>query len=640
MRDVVPALVLPVAAALERFLAFVLPLQGFEELLRIDLDVILDITTPQIARFRRRVELRLRSRFVRLVHRALVLHVVHHELLARERGFDAALARAIRVLHHALTTRVTPLTGVPVRAPNLGVILQKDILLVTTLHRGFFGSLDETASAVVLDVLLRLTERQTVGKLFARARVAVLFHDVLFIHSRELFLLFFELLVQRLGLRRRALHVNGARAAGFRLLPCVTIQTLKLHHLPVISRRVITAEEVVFGIGVRRRILAHRARLWVVVRRIHIQVAQIFRRVFAKTQVTHRAGSAPSGRAHRAFDVCKPRRRLIRNLRVVVVVVVGARIVRIRVARRVVLLFIRPPKRAFQLFLLGQFLLHRVRRLVSLHHLDVIIHIESVIPIALTLKPKLQLRLHVLVRRDVLLRLARASRARPLHAILLLVRHRSAILARPLTKFRRLRRRHASLVPLRALFGFFRRLLMFQSRPVLLQVPRRRRHELRNVRVDRVPVLIDLVRDQPSLERARTRRRRQSTAVARVASRRGATKRMSRGMAGGARRNRPRASSARRSRDASTRSARERARTFRPSSNSRAFRRASRALVPSVAPMSTARRALTPFLDPCRAATPSRTAPSSRRTAKSSISSAAPTTRANASSCWRLTRKS
>ena len=235
----------------------------------------------------------------------------------------------------------------------------------------------------------------------------------------------------------------------------MSIHALEFHHLAVVSNRIIAPEKVILRVRVRKRVFTHGARLRIVVRRVDVQVEQILGRVFAHAQVAHRSRGAAARRSHRALDVRETRGGFIVHLGVVVLV--RARIVRLVLAR-VGFFFIRAAKSLLQLLLLGQLLLHRVRRLVPLHHPGVIVRVEPVVSISLTLEPELQLRLHVLIRRDVLLRFLRVHLARSLQTILLRVRHRAAILACPFAKLGRSMRRHPSLVPITALRLLFRRL--------------------------------------------------------------------------------------------------------------------------------------------------------------------------------------
>ena len=110
------------------------------------------------------------------------------------------------------------------------------------------------------------------------------------------------------------------------------------------------------------------------------------------------------------------------------------------------------------------------------------------------------LTVHQLVRCDVFVSLVGTHFTRPLHAILLLVRHRAAVLARPLAELSGLVGFNAALVPIVApLLAGTKRFLMLQTRFVVVEIPRRRSHELGNVGVDLVAILVDFRGSKTSL---------------------------------------------------------------------------------------------------------------------------------------------
>mgnify|MGYP006072761697 CR=1 FL=1 len=150
-------------------------------------------------------------------------------------------------------------------------------------------------------------------------------------------------------------------------------------------------------------------------------------------------------------------------------------------------------ERFLQLAFLRHLFLELLSRFELIHHPAVIAGVEAVVPVPFLFETQLHVALHVLVRRDIRTALVRADPPRPLHAVLPLVCHRAAVLARAFSELTGLERFHPPFVPTpvraRPVINFPPRLLVLQPR-LLRKVPRRRGHELGNVRVDLVAVLV------------------------------------------------------------------------------------------------------------------------------------------------------
>mmetsp|Transcript_5389 Transcript_5389/g.19459 ORF Transcript_5389/g.19459 Transcript_5389/m.19459 type:complete len:234 (+) Transcript_5389:1414-2115(+) len=151
--------------------------QRLHELLRVQRDVLLDVAAPHVLLRLERVLLLLlllSARrgggggggflllllfFLRVHRRLSRREVVLHEIRARVRGFDPSNPGAVRVLRERPAARVPPLPRVPVRPPHALVVLLVDVLLVARLEHHPLAPLHEPSRAVVLHVLLRLSEK-------------------------------------------------------------------------------------------------------------------------------------------------------------------------------------------------------------------------------------------------------------------------------------------------------------------------------------------------------------------------------------------------------------------------------------------------------------------------------------------------
>ena len=95
-----------------------------------------------------------------------------HEIRGGLGGFDAANAGAVAVLLEASAARVTPLPALPERTPHSLVVLLQHVLIVPRLGHHLLGTLHHPPGAVVLHVILRLSQEQTLGGGFRDGRVA------------------------------------------------------------------------------------------------------------------------------------------------------------------------------------------------------------------------------------------------------------------------------------------------------------------------------------------------------------------------------------------------------------------------------------------------------------------------------------
>ena len=190
-------------------------------------------------------------------------------------------------------------------------------------------ALNHPTGSVVLNVALRLTQQQTLGRRFARRRVAVLLQDRRFRHPAQRFLLLLELLVQELSLRRRRLHVN--LLTFLVRVERVSIEAFETQRLARLARHVVALElqrELRGRVVLGRRVLAHRPRLRVVVRRRQVQVAEVLGGVLANAQVTNSHRRAASRGPHALLHLHESLGVRVRRLGVVVGVRPGRRVVR------------------------------------------------------------------------------------------------------------------------------------------------------------------------------------------------------------------------------------------------------------------------------------------------------------------------
>ena len=342
MRDVVSplSLVAPLRAAFAP-LASILSPERLRQLLRIQLNVLGDVAAPHVLlgveRVLRLLPLPVRPARVRLPRRGLLflppssLHrgfprrqVFLHEIGGGVGGVQPLLTGAVAVLLEGSAARVAPPASLPERPPHLRVVLLVHVLLVTRLGHRALLPLNHPTGSVVLHVALRLTQQQTLGRRFGRRRVAVLLQDGRLGHPAQLLLLLLELLVQQLSLRRRRLHVN--------LLPFlirvkrVSVEAFEPQRLARLTRHVVALElqrELRGRVVLRRRVLAHRPRLRVVVRRRQVQVAEVLGGVLSNAQVTNSHRRAASRGPHALLHLHESLGVRVRRLGVVVGVRTG-----------------------------------------------------------------------------------------------------------------------------------------------------------------------------------------------------------------------------------------------------------------------------------------------------------------------------
>mmetsp|Transcript_58515 Transcript_58515/g.130367 ORF Transcript_58515/g.130367 Transcript_58515/m.130367 type:complete len:320 (-) Transcript_58515:58-1017(-) len=306
---------------------------------------------------------------------------------------------------------------------------------------------------------------------------------------------------------------------------------------------IVTHEPTVFtGVAVRVGVGAHRAGLGVVVGRLCVEIHEILGTVLANTQVTHghlgRARACTSARL--SHVLAQVDLLVLIRLRVVAAVFAPCVRVRVRVRIRIVgaLLLLRRhiarPLRAR----VGFLPLSRAPAVLSFHllltplgllgcqlgdlllllclepHLDLLLIIRDdsrvvgrvVLCPVVALASVIERHLHnQFVRGDPLPRELGALLPRPFDAVHCLVRHCATVCtstfaeggrggARLLTAGLEVGRDGHLLLPLPVLG-------VLQARSVLVEVPRRLRHVLRDVRVDLLAVLIKLGGDRPRLTR-------------------------------------------------------------------------------------------------------------------------------------------
>ena len=245
---------------------------------------------------------------------------------------------------------------------------------------------------------------------------------------------------------------------------------------------------------VRVRIRPHRPTLRVVVRRVHVQVEQVLGGVLANPEVSHRPGRSSSCRPHPLLNLVEPSLLLVLEQKLSLAVALAPTLVL---------------ELLLQLQLLGLLLLGALDLLVPLLYLGEVPRVVPVPPVPLPVVPEPDLG-DVLVRRDLLVGPLGPFGPRTFQAVLRLVSHRPAVRAGALPVLGGLEGLLPPLVPLvlalGGLLGLFRVLnsflpvpLVLQGRPVALHVPGRGRHELRDVGVDLLPVLIQGGRGQTGL---------------------------------------------------------------------------------------------------------------------------------------------
>ena len=174
----------------------------------------------------------------------------------------------------------------------------------------------------------------------------------------------------------------------------VLVQALKPERLAGFTRHVIALElqRELHGRVVRgRRVLAHRTRLRVVMRRRQVEVTKVLRGVLADSQVTHRHGRASTRGSHALLHLHEPFRVGIRGFGVVVRVraarslVVGRQVLLIR--RDVAVLdSISFAIRPLQLAFLGNLSLERLGAFVPIDDPAVVLGVVAVVPVALTVE--------------------------------------------------------------------------------------------------------------------------------------------------------------------------------------------------------------------------------------------------------------
>ena len=153
------------------------------------------------------------------------------------------------------------------------------VFLVARLGEPLLLTLDDAARPGVLYIPLSLGEKEFLRGCVQVLLPAVTLEDGLLGLLLEIILLGVEALVHELSLSWIGLHADIHT-----LVVCVPAEFLHLHHprrLAAEPHKVVSRIVQVLWVRVLGRVVTHRARLWVVVRRIHIQVSQVFGGVLA-----------------------------------------------------------------------------------------------------------------------------------------------------------------------------------------------------------------------------------------------------------------------------------------------------------------------------------------------------------------------
>eukprot|EP00965_Chrysotila_dentata_P211523 6186512-Pleurochrysis_carterae.AAC.6 len=157
--------------------------------------------------------------------------------------------------------------------PDGGVVVCKYVLLVLGFGDGLLLAADERAAPVVLDVVLRLREEQLLGRRLHVLLPAVLLQDGIGLVGLQALLLLAVDPVHHLDGRRVGVEVQVLPLVV--RLELVELQRGELGGVARGADEVVAHVHVLAGNCARQRVLAHRARLGVVVGRVDVEVEEV-----------------------------------------------------------------------------------------------------------------------------------------------------------------------------------------------------------------------------------------------------------------------------------------------------------------------------------------------------------------------------